>query len=371
MTDKTSETEVLTKSDPEPDNYGPFQTLDIAQMALEATNIGIWIIDTATMFFLPSPSTKELFGYTKGNKMSFDDAMSQIPEKQRHGVLATVESAFKNRTNFSVQFPVAGNGEKKQKWLSFIGGCGIKDEGAFYFSGIVMDITEQVHNDQRKSKFIGMVSHELKTPLTVLKAYIQMLNNWAKKQKDHFTIGTLSKVEKQVKKMLNMINGLLNLSGAEAGKIHLNKQDFSLNELIGEVIEETQFITSSDHIVFLPCGQITVHADREKIEQVIINLLNNASKYSEKNSGIEISCLQIKTKVQVNVKDNGIGISPDDIEKLFDPHYRVESKETQKVQGFGIGLYLCAEIIKRHKGKIWVESEPGKGSIFMFTLPLN
>jgi signal transduction histidine kinase len=91
------------------------------------------------------------------------------------------------------------------------------------------------------------------TPLTALKAYVQMLSNWAKKQKDSFTIGTLSKVEKQVKKMLNMINSLLNLSGAEAGKIHLTKQEFLLEELISEVIEETLFITSSHRIVLLPC----------------------------------------------------------------------------------------------------------------------
>lgn len=371
MMDKASETKIVTKSGSEPDIYKPFQTLDVAQIALEATNIGIWIIDITTKAFLPSPCTKELFGFTTRDEMSFDDALSQIPEKHRSGVVAAVENAFTKRTSFSVQFPVASAGEKKHKWLSFIGGCSNKDEGTCYFSGIVMDITEQVHNDQRKSKFIGMVSHELKTPLTALKAYIQMLNNWAKKQKDQFTIGTLSKVEKQVKKMLNMINGLLSLSGAEAGKIHLNKQDFLLDELISEVIEETQFITSLDNIVFVPCGEVKVCADREKIEQVIINLLSNAAKYSDKDSLIEISCLQIRNKVQVNIKDNGIGIRPENIEKLFDPHYRVESKETEKISGFGIGLYLCAEIIKRHKGKISVESVPGKGSAFMFTLPLN
>jgi len=204
-----------------------------------------------------------------------------------------------------------------------------------------------------------------------LKAYIQMLNNWAKKQKDNFTIGALSKVEKQVKKMLNMINSLLNLSGAEAGKIHLKKEEFRLDVLINEVVEETLFITSTHHILINPCDLVSVNADRDKIEQVLVNLLSNAAKYSEKTSEIEIGCALHHNNVEVSVSDKGLGIATEDIDKLFLPHYRVESKETEKIAGFGIGLYLCAEIVNRHNGKIWVESELGKGSTFKFTLPLN
>lgn len=368
---KISEANVFSTSSAGSEDYKPFQALDIAQIALESANIGIWIIDLSSRAFQASPRTKELFSYTPEKEMSFDDAMSRIPEKYRPGVVGAIENASTRRENFAIEFPLTGIGKEKQKWLSMLGGSSNTDKNSCYFSGIIMDITEQKNNDLRKSKFIGMVSHELKTPLTALKAYIQMLNTWAKKQKDNFTIGALSKVERQVKKMLNMINGLLNLSGAESGKIHLIKQDFFMNELISEVIEETQFITSSDNIVMVNCKAVNVHADREKIEQVIINLLSNAAKYSEKDSPIQISCFQTENQVQVNIKDKGMGIEPANIETLFDPHYRVERKETQKISGFGIGLYLCSEIIKRHNGKIWVESAIGKGSTFMFTLPLT
>jgi signal transduction histidine kinase len=200
-----------------------------------------------------------------------------------------------------------------------------------------------------------------------LKAYVQMLNNWAKKQKDSFSIGALSKVEKQVKKMLNMINSLLNLSGAEAGKIHLNKQEFAMDELISEVIEETLFITSSHNITVTPCDRVTVNADRDKIEQVLVNLLSNAAKYS----GNEVNCSKDEIMLTVSVRDQGMGISKNDMEKLFTPHYRAETRETERISGFGIGLYLCSEIIQRHQGRIWVESEPGHGSTFKFTLPIN
>ena len=349
----------------------PFQEIDIAEIALDSANVGIWIMDPESRKFLPSKRTKELFGFLPEEEMSFEDAMLRVVDKHRKSVAEAIENAFKRHSTLYIEYPIIGFDEHKQRWLSATGGFSSTAANSSYFSGIIMDITEQKQSDLRRSKFIGMVSHELKTPLTALKAYVQMLNNWAKKQKDNFTIGALSKVDKQVKKMLNMINSLLNLSGAEAGKIHLKKEEFRLDVLINEVVEETLFITSAHHIVINSCTAVNVNADREKIEQVVVNLLSNAAKYSEKTAQIEIACVLQHNHIEVSVRDQGLGIAQADIQKLFLPHYRVESKETEKIAGFGIGLYLCAEIINRHHGKIWAESELGKGSTFKFTLPLN
>ncbi|EHQ28886.1 PAS domain-containing sensor histidine kinase [Mucilaginibacter paludis] len=349
----------------------PLQEMDIAKIALDSANVGIWIMDPVSGKFLPSERTRDLFGFLPGADMSFEDAMSRVVDKYRKSVKLAIENAFKKQHTLYIEFPITGFADQKQRWLNVTGGFSSSTATNSYFSGIIMDVTEQKQNDLRRSKFIGMVSHELKTPLTALKAYVQMLNNWAKKQKDNFTIGALSKVDKQVKKMLNMINSLLNLSGAEAGKIHLKKEEFRLDVLINEVVEETLFITSTHHIVTSPCDSVTINADREKIEQVLVNLLSNAAKYSDKTAEIEIGCTVRGDNVEVSVRDQGLGIAPADIQKLFLPHYRVESKETEKIAGFGIGLYLCAEIINRHHGKIWAESEPGKGSTFKFTLPVG
>jgi PAS domain S-box-containing protein len=348
-----------------------FQAVDIPQIAIHSANAGVWIIDTATRNFLPSRRTKELFGYLPEEDMSLAQAMAQIVEKHRKAVLEAMESAFRNRGNLDIDYPVTSYHDQQQRWLNVTGGFSDTDTSNTYFSGLIMDITSRKQNDLRRSKFIGIVSHELKTPLTALKAYVQLLNSWAKKQKDNFTIGALSKVDRQVRKMLNMINSLLNFSGAESGKIHLNKQEFVLNDLITEVIEETLFITASHEIVMTPCEPVIINADRDKIEQVLVNLLSNAAKYGGKETPIEISCAKITGQVEVSVKDQGLGIEKEDIEKLFLPHHRVENKETEKINGFGIGLYLCSEIIQRHKGKIWVESEAGKGSTFKFTVPLT
>lgn len=233
------------------------------------------------------------------------------------------------------------------------------------------DITERKLDEMRKNDFIGMVSHELKTPLTSLTAYVQMLHARSMKSEDKFSENALDKVNTQVTKMRNMINGFLNVSRLESGKIYLEKQDFDLYDLVMEMIEETKLTISSHTIIFTYGESITVNADRDKIGSVISNLLSNAVKYSPKSKIIEVRCEVIKNNAQLSVKDEGMGIKPIDIEKLFDRYYRVETAHTRHISGFGIGLYLSAEIIQRHEGKIWVESESGVGSVFYISLPLS
>jgi signal transduction histidine kinase len=167
-----------------------------------------------------------------------------------------------------------------------------------------------------------------------------------------------------------MINGFLNVSRLESGKIQLDKQSFDLNGLLKEVVEEATLTTASHQICLVTEGVITVQADRDKIGSVISNLLSNAIKYSPKGKTVEIKCQLTNGMAQVSVKDEGMGIKPEDIEKLFERYYRVNSKHTQTISGFGIGLYLSGEIVERHNGKIWVESQTGIGSTFYFTLPV-
>jgi signal transduction histidine kinase len=167
--------------------------------------------------------------------------------------------------------------------------------------------------------------------------------------------------------MTNMINGFLNVSRLESGKIHLNLIDFDLVQLIDDVIGELALSVTSHLILFEEDRKMMVRGDREKIESVIINLLNNAIKYSPAGKNIIINCTALNGIVTVSVSDEGIGVFPGDLEKLFERFYRGENNNT--ISGFGVGLYLCAEIIRRHSGQIWAESEIGKGSIFYFSLP--
>jgi signal transduction histidine kinase len=235
----------------------------------------------------------------------------------------------------------------------------------------VLETTNEKLNEIRKNDFIGMVSHELKTPLTSLKAYVQVLNARSRKEENSFAISSLNKVELQINKMSALINGFLNLSRLESGKIHLNRIDFRMDDLIREIIEESALVVSTHKIRLLPCDSVVINADRDKIGQVITNLISNAVKYSPRGEIVELVCKHIRDTVQVSVRDDGMGIRLQDKDKLFERFYRVESAHTENISGFGIGLYLTAEIIKRHCGEIWVESEKGVGSTFYFSLPVQ
>jgi len=236
-------------------------------------------------------------------------------------------------------------------------------------SKIARDITEKKLDETRKNDFIGIVSHELKTPLTSLTAMVQLLNSRLKNHEDPFVPNLLAKANIQVKKMNTMINGFLNIARLESGKIQLDKKDFDLTRLVNDIIDETKLISAGYTINSLSCNPIMVNADEDKIGSVITNLLSNAVKYSEKGTTIEVLCEIEGDVAQVSVKDEGPGIREEDIEYLFDRFFRVEDPGASHVSGFGIGLYLSAEIVHRHNGIIRAESEIGKGSVFRFSLP--
>lgn len=238
-------------------------------------------------------------------------------------------------------------------------------------SKIARDITEQKKDEMRKNDFIGMVSHELKTPLTSLNALLQVAQAKLEDSEDVFLSGAMNKANVQVKRMSGMINGFLNISRLESGKIMIDKRKFDMEEMITEVIDEMKLTVSSHHLNFIPCAVTEVYADHDKISSVISNLISNAVKYSPKGKNIDVTCEVAEGKVIVSVKDEGMGIKPEDIGKIFDRYYRVQSDNTQHISGFGIGLYLSAEIVKRHGGEIWAESESGKGSKFTFSIPVG
>ena len=180
----------------------------------------------------------------------------------------------------------------------------------------------------------------------------------------------LEKAIVQVKKMSTMINGFLNISRLESGKIVIEKQQFDLRNLISEILEEAELTVSGHLLVFEPGASLFIDADRDKIGSVITNLVSNAIKYSPKGKVVTVKCEIVENSALFSITDEGMGIKAKDIDRLFERYYRVSSNHTRHISGFGIGLYLSAEIIQRHNGRIWVESESGVGSTFYFSLPL-
>jgi PAS domain S-box-containing protein len=339
-------------------------------IAIDAGGLGYTEIDLATGKLNSNDVFKRCYGIAKNEDFDYSDLYDAILPAYTEKVRQQVQKAQAEHSPFQATYEVIWP-DGTLHWISAHAKARYDSNGiADRMVGIVADITEQKQDEQRKNDFIGMVSHELKTPLTSLTAFIQMLHAKAKKSDDTFTAGALHQANKQVKKMTSLINGFLNISQLESGKINLNLQKFDIEELIKEVEEEVSFSMHTHGIIFHPCKPIMVTADRDKIGQVITNLLSNAVKYSSKGAQIEVKCHELDGKVQVSVKDEGMGIAQQDMDKLFQRYYRI-STVNSTISGFGIGLYLCAEIIHRHRGGVGVKSKLVKGSTFFFDLPLT
>jgi PAS domain S-box-containing protein len=342
------------------------------RQAIETGKMGTWSIDLVTMKLTMSDFIRELFGFSVHQVVPLEEIMALIDEDYRHMVETTLNNNIQSQMPSDMEYSITNPNTHEQKWVRATGRMFYNAEGIpIEYSGMLMDITERKLDDIRKNDFIGMVSHELKTPLTTLTAYMQLLHAQAIKGTDNFLTNALEKANTQIKKMSSMINGFLNVSRLDSGKIQLNKQPFYLDELLRTVIDDMVLSVIGYTINFESCLPTLINADSDKIGNVVTNLLSNAIKYSPKGKVVIVRC-QIKSdSVEVSVKDEGMGIKPQDIDKLFDRFYRVDNKHTQYISGFGIGLYLSAEIVKRHGGRIWAESQSGVGSTFYFSLPLH
>jgi PAS domain S-box-containing protein len=339
------------------------------RMAIDAAGLGTFFINASDRVFVASPKLKEFFGFLPDEEFSFEDGLDQIHPDYRQDVEDLIKLAFQNKAHFDMEYPIIGYHDGKTRWVRGIGEIH-QSEGKEFFTGVLHEVTEKKLDEIRKNDFIGMVSHELKTPLTSMKGYIQLLLYRLGKQEDAVNVNALEKANLQVTKMTNMINGFLNISRLESGKIHIDYQIFDLALLIKETEEDSVATIHTHTILFAPVETTFINADRDKIGQVIHNLISNAVKYSPAGTTINVSCITVKGTAFFAVRDHGMGIKPEDIDKIFDRYYRVQGGHMYSISGFGIGLYLCAEIINRHQGKIWAESKFGKGSTFNFKLPV-
>jgi PAS domain S-box-containing protein len=237
------------------------------------------------------------------------------------------------------------------------------------FIGLLVDISERKRLEQKKDEFISIASHELKTPLTTLSGYAQLIDTRMKKEYES-NLKFLSKMDQQFHKLNRLINDLLDVSKIQSGKLSLSKAIFNIVELVEETIQEVEPI-SNDHKLTLnkSMEKIQVDADIMKISQVLTNFLTNAIKYSPKNSSITVNVSNSNDDVLVEVIDEGRGIAENLQKKVFDKFFQVDNPGTNLAQGMGLGLYISSEIIKRHGGTIGLKSQVGKGSTFYFTLP--
>lgn len=234
--------------------------------------------------------------------------------------------------------------------------------------GTNTDVTAQHRLEEQKDEFIGIASHELKTPVTSLKASLQLLDRIKDKPFTPMHIRLIEQSHRSIDKMGALIDDLLNANSITEGQLSINKTTFTLAEMIDACCSHVR-IASNYELVVEGDMQLQVYADEQRIDQVVINFVNNAIKYAPDSKTMHINIAQQGGNARVSVTDTGPGIPPQQLPYLFDRYYRV-SHEGKLYTGLGLGLYISSEIIKKHGGEIGVVSEQGKGSTFWFTLPL-
>src|SRR5579863_5174729 len=233
------------------------------------------------------------------------------------------------------------------------------------------DIDEQKRLEERKDEFISMASHELKTPITSLKGFTQILQSRFKKLADEESLRFLTIMDTQLNKLTKLINDLLDVSKIQQGKLVYREDLFDLDALVQEIVENLQAGISTHQLLIEGRTGAQVCGDRDRIGQVLINLITNAIKYSPRADKVIIRVSKDQENAIVSVQDFGIGIAAAHHEQIFERFYQVTDPEEKTYPGLGMGLYISNEIIKRHHGQMRVESRKGHGSTFSFTLPLG
>jgi PAS domain S-box-containing protein len=326
-------------------------------------------------------AAERMFGYTEKEVLGKHISLIIPPERlsEEHYIISEVSKG--NKIDHFQTIRKARDGRLVAISLSV---SPIVDENGKVIgaSKIARDISEQLAvqaenarlyeevkmlND-KKDEFIGLASHELKTPLTGIHGYLQILDRMMMEEKPR---QFLKKAQLQVKKLNTLVEDLLDVSKIEAGKLQMSVELFDIRALLEDVIEMIAFSNSSFNITLdTTFEKLMVTGDPNRIEQVFINLLTNSVRYSSGEKQVIVKLTSTANDVQVSVKDFGMGIAAEQLEHIFARFYRVDN-ETSSISGLGIGLYLSHEIVTRHGGRMLAESELGKGSTFNFVLPLT
>jgi PAS domain S-box-containing protein len=320
-----------------------------------------------------NPAAERTFGYARHEVIGQDMAELIIPpslrERHRSGLahyLATGEGAAIDR-----RIEIVAMRKDGSEFPIELAITRVPKAGDAMFTGTIQDITERTELERRKDEFISMASHELKTPVTSLKGFTNLFQRRLAHQADEKALYYLDRMNTQLNKLTKLISDLLDVSKIQTGKLTYYEESFDIDALVKETVENLQAAISTHQLCLEGTAAAQVVGDSDRIGQVLINLVTNAIKYSPHNDTIIIHVARNAQNVIASVQDFGIGIAKEHQDKIFDRFYQVTDPEEKTYPGLGIGLYLSREIIERHGGSMWVESEKGQGATFYFTLPVT
>lgn len=339
------------------------------QSAIEIAGISIFNLDFLNRKIRFSAQHSSVCNLPVNQNIPINTVLSMVTIKHRAGLVNAFIVANRNKGDLLHEFEVKGSGTAV-KWLKVTGNYKYSCDGkSGYFLCLLTDVTAKKQNEIRKNDLVTMLNHDLRTPLTTIKLYLQMFAKLELKSDYFNTKELLNIASKQVDSMTKMMEDFLETTVLESGKIKLNRTNFEITGLICQIIT-TEYVPRTKHQFQINCpDKIWLTADKDKITQVLHNFISNAVKYSPANTPICVYGRRIKEQIIISIQDYGIGIKASDQEKLFSKFFRSETTAVQKIKGYGIGLYLVKDIIEQHLGKVWATSNPGQGSTFYFSLP--
>lgn len=338
------------------------------ELALDAGTLGSYDLDMRTGLMSSSKQCKANYGLEQHADFNFPDLLNVILPDYREYVNEQVNIAIINNTIYQVEYQVSWP-DGSRHWISAYGKPRYDDEGVVnHMVGVTQNITERKVYEQRKDDFLSVVSHELKTPITSLKASLQLLNRMKFESVNPMMPRLIESSAKSVEKINNLVDDLLDMSRFGEGQLRLEKSTFTIWEMLNLCCNHVR-IAGTHELIIEGDESLQIYADEHRIDQVVVNFVNNAVKYAADSKHIYLIISKKDKYAKIAVKDFGLGIPADQIPYLFDRYWRANHAGA-KYSGLGLGLYICAEIIKRHGGEIGVDTEIGKGSTFWLTVPL-
>lgn len=343
------------------------------EFAIEAAELATWDFDPISNKFIANDRLKLWFGLPPEKEIDLQKATEAIIEADRDKVTGAIQKAIQKGSdgNYSIIYTIVNQNNGVKRIVKANGKATFNDEGiAYRLSGTLQDVTDEYQLQQRKDEFISVASHELKTPLTSLNASMQILQRLMKTEPSSNKVPLfIDKANHNMNKLIRLLDDLLNVTKIQQGQLALNKTMFNMAELINDCCEHIR-LDGNHQLILKGDQELMVFADYRRLDQVIVNLVNNAVKYAPQSKIIKITIEHDDEAVTIAVRDYGIGINPEKLPHLFDRYYRVDALGHQ-FSGLGLGLYISSEIVNRHGGKIGVESARGEGSRFWFTIPIN
>lgn len=340
------------------------------QMAMSSLNIGKWYIDFPNQYLWVCSECKKMIPICREKEIKIEWLLDLVEAGRVDTVISYMLSSIAANSRFDMEIPMVVVRGFPRVWFRVTGAaCFNENKRINRIYGIVEDISERKNRENVSLDFLAMATHDLRSPLSVIMLYLQLCERRLSGIDDKFILEILKKAENQAHKMNCLIQHYLDSSSINSGKADSSSEVFEIRELLEEEINDLHLL-SPDYIIFLS-GHAHVHvfAERQKIGQVIRNLLTNAIKYSPASDVIIVHYTQKDRWLEIAVEDRGAGIIPEERDRVFDKFYRSGHKN-ETIPGHGIGLYLCKEIVKQYNGDIGVKGNPDRGSIFYFTIPV-